>query len=98
MAFFSNAKPAATFFVCPGLIDRACWLWNHEARERLKILCASALAELAALVGGPNEVEAFIDWMKTLKITPRRQVEEAIRAATPGFKPSREQREQFDLA
>jgi peptidoglycan/xylan/chitin deacetylase (PgdA/CDA1 family) len=88
----------ATFFVCPGLIDRACWLWNHEARERLKPLSAAALAELAASVGGPAEVETFIDWMKTLKIAARRRVEEAIRAATPGFKPSREQHERFDLA
>ena len=23
---------AATFFVCPGLIERGQWLWNHEAR------------------------------------------------------------------
>jgi peptidoglycan/xylan/chitin deacetylase (PgdA/CDA1 family) len=89
---------SATFFVCPGLIDRGCWLWNHEARARLNTLSAAALAELAASVGGPTEVETFIGWMKTLKIAARRRVEEAIRAATPGFKPSREQREQFDLA
>ena len=88
----------ATFFVCPGLIDRDAWLWNHEARQRLKTLSAPALAELAAFVGGPAEVEAFVDWMKTLKIAARRRVEEAVRAATPDFKPSREQREQFDLA
>ena len=87
-----------TFFVCPGLIERGEWLWNHEARERLKTLSAPALAELAAFVGGPAEVEAFVEWMKTLKIAARRTVEDAIRAATPHFNRSREQREQFDLA
>ena len=28
----------ATFFVCPGLVDTGRWLWNHEARERLRAL------------------------------------------------------------
>jgi len=88
----------ATFFVCPGLIERGEWLWNHEARERLKTLSEPALAELATFAGGPAEVEAFVEWMKTLKIAARRSVEDAIRAATPNFTPSAEQREQFDLA
>ena len=88
----------ATFFVCPGLIGRGEWLWNHEARERLKTLSQPALAELASFVGGPAEVEAFVEWMKTLKIAARRRVEQTIREATPAFKPSPEQREQFDLA
>lgn len=87
-----------TFFVCPGLIEGAAWLWNHEARERLKTLSQPALADLATFVGGPAEVEAFIEWMKSLKIAARRRVEETIRAATPDFKPTHEQREQFDLA
>src|SRR5687768_5357087 len=34
----------ATFFVCPGLIDRGAWLWTHEARRRLARLGASARA------------------------------------------------------
>jgi peptidoglycan/xylan/chitin deacetylase (PgdA/CDA1 family) len=89
---------SATFFVCPGLIERGEWLWNHEARERLKTLSEPALGELANVVGGPAEVEAFVEWMKTLKLAARRQVEDAIRAATPDFKPSREQRREFDLA
>src|SRR6266446_1822282 len=28
----------ATFFVCPGLVERGQWLWNHEARQRLQRL------------------------------------------------------------
>jgi peptidoglycan/xylan/chitin deacetylase (PgdA/CDA1 family) len=88
----------ATFFICPGLVERGAWLWNHEARARLRTLAREALAELAAFVGGPAEVEQFVDWMKTLKIAARRGVEDAIRNATPDFKPSREQHEDFDLA
>jgi peptidoglycan/xylan/chitin deacetylase (PgdA/CDA1 family) len=89
---------SATFFVCPGLIERGAWLWNHEARERLRTLAPSALAQLAGFVGGPNELEAFIEWMKSLKLAARERVEEAIRDATPRFEPTRAQHEEFDLA
>ena len=88
----------ATFFVCPGLIDRGQWLWNHEARQRLLSLQQPELEELATLLGAPTGVEAFVEWMKTLKIAARRSVEQQVRGATPDFKPSAEQREEFDLA
>jgi len=88
----------ATFFVCPGLIERGQWLWNHEARERLRSLDPQALAELAQHIGAPSGVEPIVEWMKTLAIAARRQVEGEIRAATPGFKPSEAQRGDFELA
>jgi peptidoglycan/xylan/chitin deacetylase (PgdA/CDA1 family) len=88
----------ATFFVCPGLIDGEQWLWNHEARERLRTLDAGSLAELAKHLDAPAEVEGFVEWMKTLQISRRRQVEGEIRAATPGFKPTDAQRAEYDLA
>jgi peptidoglycan/xylan/chitin deacetylase (PgdA/CDA1 family) len=89
---------SATFFVCPGLIDGEQWLWNHEARQRLLSLRQPELQELATLLGAPTGVEAFIEWMKTLKIAARRRIEAQIRGATPGFKASAAQREEFDLA
>jgi peptidoglycan/xylan/chitin deacetylase (PgdA/CDA1 family) len=89
---------SATFFVCPGLIERGAWLWNHEARERLRTLAPAALAELAAFVGGPAELESFVEWMKTLELAARERVEEAIRDATPHFSPTPAQRDEFDLA
>lgn len=88
----------ATFFVCPGLIDGGQWLWNHEARERLRTLDAASLAELAAHVGAPAEVEAFVEWMKTLDLARRWQVEGEIRGATPRFAPTNAQRAEHDLA
>lgn len=88
----------ATFFVCPGLVERGAWLWNHEARQRLYSLRDEAFRELAAASAGPGEREAFVEWMKTLRLAERRRVEEAIRAATPVFRPSAAQREEFDLA
>ena len=73
----------ATFFVCPGLIDRGGWLWNHEARQRLK---------------HAGEAVDAVEWMKTLPLIARQEAEARIRAVTPGFSPSREQRDEFDLA
>lgn len=88
----------ATFYVCPGLIESGGWMWNHEARQRLLSLAPQALAELADTVGAPAEVEAFIDWMKGLKLAARQKVEADVRAATPGFRPSQAQRDEFDVA
>src|SRR3954465_990273 len=47
------------FFVCPGLIARGAWLWNHEPRRRFLPLDVGRLADLAASVGAPAEVEGF---------------------------------------
>jgi peptidoglycan/xylan/chitin deacetylase (PgdA/CDA1 family) len=88
----------ATFYVCPGLIDGGRWLWNHEARQRLLTLDCATLQALAAHVGGPADVEALVEWMKTIEIARRREVEDAIRSATPRFAPTDEQRAEFDLA
>src|SRR5438094_3327256 len=89
---------SATFFVCPGLIERGHWLWNHDVRERLRCLAPQALAELAEHLRAPCGIEPIVEWMKTLNIAARRRVEDEIRAATPDFKPRDEQREEFELA
>jgi peptidoglycan/xylan/chitin deacetylase (PgdA/CDA1 family) len=73
----------ATFFVCPGLIDRAAWLWNHEARQRLRYA---------------GEAAEVVEWMKTLPSRLRQEVEARLRQVTPGFSPSRAERADFDLA
>jgi peptidoglycan/xylan/chitin deacetylase (PgdA/CDA1 family) len=89
----------ATFFVCPQLIDRGLWLWNHQARQRLKRLDAKDRANLALEVGSPSaEVEPFIDWMKSLAPSLRRTVEASVRKATPGFRATSAERDAFDIA
>jgi len=88
----------ATFFVCPGLVERGTWLWNHEARQRLLSLNTPEREQLATSLGAPAGVEAIIEWMKGLKLAARREVEEAIRSATPDYSPGAAEREEFDLA
>jgi peptidoglycan/xylan/chitin deacetylase (PgdA/CDA1 family) len=88
----------ATFFICPGLVDRGSWLWNHEARRRFARLDAPARRELAQEWRAPEEVEPFIEWMKTLELDMRRRVEARLREATPRFAPTPAEREECDLA
>jgi peptidoglycan/xylan/chitin deacetylase (PgdA/CDA1 family) len=77
----------ATFFVCPGLVDAGRWLWNHEARQRLRRVVAS-----------PEEIESVIYGMKRMPLAERLRMEASIREATPAFQPTAEERHEFDLA
>lgn len=87
----------ATFFVCPELIERKRWIWTHDVAERLRTLDDASWRRIAADVDAPwVRVEALKDWMKTLSLPRRLAVEERIRAATPHFVPTAQQRERFD--
>ncbi|HEV8586861.1 MAG TPA: polysaccharide deacetylase family protein [Methylomirabilota bacterium] len=94
----SDLRATATFFLCPGLIDAGRWLWNHEARERLRALAPAARAAVCRRWPLPSsEPDTVVEWMKTLARAPREAVEAAVRAATPDFAPTPAQRERFDL-
>ena len=88
----------ATFFVCPGLIERAGWLWNHEARQRLLRLRPEAVRELARESGTGTQVEDIVEWMKSLDRAARERAEERVRDATHNFAATAEERHDFDLA
>lgn len=74
----------ATFFVCPALIEQQAWLWNHEARERLRSL-------------GEVHPSATVEAMKTLSLPERQEADASLRARTPDFAPTTRQREAFDM-
>jgi peptidoglycan/xylan/chitin deacetylase (PgdA/CDA1 family) len=88
----------ATFFVCPELVERRRWLWNHEARQRLNRLPREAIRWHGAELGCAADVESVIAWMKAAPLAERERVEERIRRQTPAFSPSAEERHEFDLA
>lgn len=77
----------ATFFVCPQLVDERRWLWNHEARARLRWLGA-----------GAGTIESFVAQMKSLDLPTRRAVERRLEDETPDFRPSAAEHEEHDLA
>lgn len=88
----------ATFYVCPGLVDRAKWLWTHETRSRLARLSPAARAELAREWAASADIREFVAWMKTLDSATRRRVEQRVQEATPQFTPTPEERDDHDLA
>jgi peptidoglycan/xylan/chitin deacetylase (PgdA/CDA1 family) len=88
----------ATFFLCPDLIERGRWLWNHEASARLRFLGPDERRELARQWRVPaTEPEAMVNWMKTLVQGAREHFEEAIRRVTARFAPTSEQRQRYDV-
>ena len=88
----------ATVFVCPGLVDSGRWLWNHEARARLRRLALEQRRAFASQVEAPStDVEILVAWMKTLPRDRRQYVEDGLRSRTLGFAPSAEERESFDI-
>jgi peptidoglycan/xylan/chitin deacetylase (PgdA/CDA1 family) len=88
----------AVFYVCPALIEHGRWLWNHEARERLRSMTPAVRTALATSLQAPAaQPNPFVDWMKSLPTERCLQVLEQIREGTRTFQPSAEQRECFDL-
>jgi peptidoglycan/xylan/chitin deacetylase (PgdA/CDA1 family) len=88
----------ATFFICPSLVDTGRWLWNHEARERLRTLPGEERREIARRVHAPtDDPDGVVSWMKSLVPTAREEIEGRIRMATPDFRPTPEQRQRFDV-
>ena len=88
----------ATFFVCPGLIESRSWLWNHEARARMRRLGANQLLALTQTLqpDGPG-IEGIVAWMKSLSLEQRLAAEGRIREATPDFVPTASERQAYDL-
>jgi len=88
----------ATFFVCPELIDKRRWIWNQEARERLKTMDVEAMRDFArqSLAISSSDTEALVQRMKELPIDDRRRVEDDLRNRTATFEPDELQRRRFD--
>ena len=88
----------ATFFVCPDLMERNVWLWNHEVRARLKTLPHAAFhAFCRGIDAAPTDAETLVAWMKSLTLVQRQGIEAEVRQATPAFTPTAEDRQRFDL-
>jgi peptidoglycan/xylan/chitin deacetylase (PgdA/CDA1 family) len=88
----------ATYFVCPELIEGRRWIWNQEARERLKTLDAPTRLDFAqrSLATASGDIEALVQRMKDMPIADRQRAEDDLRARTPAFVPSPLQRQRFD--
>ncbi len=95
----ADLRLPATFYVCPGLIERAVTTWSWEFWCRIPLLSETCRRELLARAGVRNLTDgvAILEWMKTIPLNERRQVEDDIRLKTPGFAFTTEQRELYEL-
>jgi peptidoglycan/xylan/chitin deacetylase (PgdA/CDA1 family) len=82
-------KVCATYFVCPGRIERGEWIWNMEMRARLHALRRDEQVRLALEMNCPaDDVEGIVAWAKGRTLDVRVEAENRVRAATPRFVPS----------
>lgn len=88
----------ATIFVCPDLVERRCWLWNHEVRarwQRLEPRQRLALAEEFGAAG--SDVAAAVQRFKDLPPAAREASCRRLRQATPGFRATPEEQAAYDM-
>ena len=88
----------ASFFICPELIDDRRWIWNQEARARLKRMTPASRGEFAQAELGlaTQAIEPLVQRMKQLPLADRQRAESALRARTPDFVPTQEEHEHYD--
>jgi len=88
----------ASFFICPDLIDGRRWIWNQEVRARLKRMTPAARGEFAQdeLGMSTDAIEPLVQCMKELGLVDRERAESALRARTPDFVPTPQEREHYD--
>ena len=89
---------SATMFVCPRLVDRQEWLWNHGMRARWRRLDTAARSRLAHELGTEMDDEnPWIDWMKSLRMADRERACELVRQATASFRASPSEQAAYDM-
>lgn len=88
----------ATMFVCPDLIERGAWLWNHETRARWKRLEPQGQVELARDLGSSkHDAEGLVAWMKGLSLAAREAACQCVRNATPAFRATEREHAAYDM-
>lgn len=88
----------ASFFVCPDLIQSRRWIWNQEARARLREMTPEARRAFAktALTVDTDAVEVMVQRMKNLPLAERERAEADLRQRTSTFAPTPQANERYD--
>lgn len=91
-------RVAATFFVCPGLVETGRWPWNFECRARLRRM---SLDQRSAIAGElsleSSDIEGIVTKLKDLPHGERVAVERRLCRATPDFTPTDGERLEYDV-
>lgn len=73
----------ATFYVCSDLIDSSGSIWTYEIRSHLARLSEADRRRIFELAGVSGNVQSIVDWMKTIPVSRREQLEKEIRSHVP---------------
>lgn len=89
---------AATFFVCPGLVETGRWPWNFECRARLSRMSLEQRGAIAEELGLQSSgIEGIVTKLKYLPHGQRVAVEQSLIRATPHFVPTEGERLENDV-
>lgn len=89
----------ATFYVCPGLIGQAFTIWTWEFWCRVQRMSETDRREQNERAGIRNSSSplSIIQWMKTVPLNVREDIEEGIRCRTPDFAFTETERKLYEL-
>ena len=87
----------AIFYVCPDLIGDARSIWTWEVWARLERLGVDRKQRLFGLAGLTGDSQTMVDWMKTIPVDRREQIEREIHDCTRHFEYSPDERYCFEL-
>lgn len=87
----------ATFYICADLINRPGSVWTWEIHSRLQRLGEVDRQRFFDVAGVSGELQKIVDWMKTIPVDRREQIESEIHAYTPNFEFTPSERDRFEL-
>lgn len=87
----------ATFYICADLVDRPGSIWTWEVHCRLERLSKASRAHFFHLAEVSGELQAIVNWMKTIPVDRREEIEQEIRDYTPEFAFTSSERDRFEL-
>jgi peptidoglycan/xylan/chitin deacetylase (PgdA/CDA1 family) len=87
----------ASFYICPELMDRRRSIWTWEVKSRLDRLSEDGQRPFFELAGVCGETQQIVNWMKTIPVERREQIEKEISDSTPDFEFTKDERDRFEL-
>jgi peptidoglycan/xylan/chitin deacetylase (PgdA/CDA1 family) len=87
----------ATFYICSDLIGHPGSIWTWEIYSRLRRLSETARRCFLDGVEVINDPEKIVNWMKTIPVNRREQIEKKIRDRTPDFQFTSIERDSYEL-
>ncbi len=87
----------ATFYLCSDFIGQPSSIWTWEIYSRLQRLSATARRCFLNGVEVSSDPEKIVNWMKTISVDRREQIEKEIRIFTPDFQFTPIERDSYEL-